>query len=60
MKASYYRPTGQEVLEDYLKAVDPLTINNAKTVLTKQVAQNAIWIFFHIGISYTKGFSDLF
>ena len=39
VSASYYKPTGQEVLEDYLKAVDSLTINNAKTVLTKQVAE---------------------
>ena len=39
VSASYYKPTGQEVLEDYLKAVDSLTINNAKTVLTRQVAE---------------------
>lgn len=37
ISASYYRPTEQEVLQDYLKAVDLLTINGEKTVLQKQV-----------------------
>ena len=34
---SYYRPTQQEVLQDYLKAVDNLTIGVDKAVLQKQV-----------------------
>jgi integrase len=34
---SYYKPT--EVLEDYLKAVDLLTINNDKLILQKQVLE---------------------
>lgn len=37
ISASYYRPTEQEVLEDYLKAVDLLIINGDKAVLQKQV-----------------------
>jgi integrase len=37
ISASYYRPTEQEILQDYLKAIDPLTINGEKTVLLKQV-----------------------
>jgi hypothetical protein len=34
---SYYKPTEKEVLEDYLKAVDLLTINDNKLILQKQV-----------------------
>jgi hypothetical protein len=34
---SYYRATENEVLEDYLKAVDQVTINSDKVVLEKQV-----------------------
>jgi hypothetical protein len=34
---SYWRPTEQEVLADYLKAVDVLTINGDKSRLQKQV-----------------------
>jgi hypothetical protein len=34
---SYYRPTEQELLEDYLKAVDTLSIDNDKLSLQKQV-----------------------
>ena len=37
LSESYYRPTQQEVLQDYLKAVDNLTIGLDKAVLQKQV-----------------------
>jgi len=37
LSESYYKPTQQEVLEDYLKAVDNLTINGDKAILQKQV-----------------------
>jgi hypothetical protein len=37
---SYYRPTSREVLEDYLKAVDLLTINE-QSRLSKQVQELA-------------------
>ena len=36
---SYYKPTEKEVLEDYLKAVDLLTINNTQIVLEKQIIE---------------------
>jgi hypothetical protein len=36
---SYYKPTEKEVMEDYLKAVDLLTINGDKLVLQKQVTE---------------------
>jgi hypothetical protein len=36
---SYYKPTEREVLEDYLKAVDLLTINSDKLILQKQVLE---------------------
>lgn len=36
---SYYRATEQELLEDYLKAVDKLSINDDKVTLQKQVAE---------------------
>ena len=36
---SYYKPTEREVMEDYLKAIDSLTINGDKVVLQKQVAE---------------------
>jgi hypothetical protein len=39
VSASYYKPTEREVMEDYLKAVDSLTINTDKVVLQKQVAE---------------------
>ncbi|MPZ06065.1 MAG: hypothetical protein GEU26_06545 [Nitrososphaeraceae archaeon] len=39
ISASYYKPRESEVLEDYLKAVESLTISNEKTKLTKQVAE---------------------
>jgi hypothetical protein len=39
VSASYYKPTECEVMEDYLKAVDSLTINGDKIVLQKQLAE---------------------
>jgi hypothetical protein len=39
ISASYYRPTECEVLEDYLKAVDLLTIHNDKSKLEKQIKE---------------------
>jgi hypothetical protein len=36
---SYYRPLEKELLEDYLKAVDLLTINSDKLILQKQVLE---------------------
>ncbi len=36
---SYWKPTEREVLEDYLKAVDLLTINDNKLTLQKQVVE---------------------
>lgn len=36
---SYWRPTEQEVLEDYLKAVDLLSINGNEEKLSKQVQE---------------------
>jgi hypothetical protein len=36
---SYWRPREDEVLQDYLKAVDLLTINDDKLTLRKQVAE---------------------
>lgn len=37
ISASYYKPTEHEILDDYLNAVDLLTINGANSVLQKQV-----------------------
>lgn len=39
ISASYYRPTEREVLEDYLKAVDLLTIHDDKSKLEKQIQE---------------------
>jgi hypothetical protein len=39
VSASYYKPTENEVMQDYLKAADILTINSDKIVLQKQVAE---------------------
>jgi len=39
VSASYYRPSEKEVLNDYLKAIDLLTIGNDRTILKKQVQQ---------------------
>jgi hypothetical protein len=36
---SYYRATENEMYENYLKAIDFLTINNDKLTLQKQVAE---------------------
>jgi hypothetical protein len=36
---SYYKPTELEVLEDYLKAADLLTINSDRLILQKQVLE---------------------
>jgi hypothetical protein len=36
---SYYKPTEKEVMEDYLKVVDSLTISGDKVVLQKQVTE---------------------
>ena len=39
VSASYYKPRESEVLGDYLKAVELLTISNDKTMLNKQVTE---------------------
>ena len=39
ISASYYKPTEREVMEDYLKATDLLTISGDKVALRKQVAE---------------------
>jgi len=39
ISASYYKPTEREVLEDYLKAIDLLTINGDREILQKQVKE---------------------
>ena len=36
---SYYRPVEKDLLEDYMKAIDILTINNDKVTLQKQVEE---------------------
>jgi hypothetical protein len=36
---SYYRATEQELLQDYLKASDMLSVNDDKITLQKQVAE---------------------
>jgi hypothetical protein len=36
---SYYRPTEKTLLEDYLKAVDLLTINDYKAIVEKEVSE---------------------
>ena len=42
VSASYYKPTENEVLEDYLKAVDLLTINGNLKLLQKQVRDKEV------------------
>ena len=37
VSASYYKPTEHEVLQDYLKAIDLLTINDTKLKLEREV-----------------------
>jgi hypothetical protein len=39
ISGSYYKPTEREILEDYLKAVNLLSINNDKLILQKQVEE---------------------
>lgn len=39
ISGSYYKPTEREILEDYLKAIDMLTINYDKLTLQKQVSE---------------------
>jgi integrase len=39
VSASYYRPKEHEVLEDYLRAADHLTINSDKKILEKQISR---------------------
>jgi integrase len=39
VSASYYKPTEHEILQDFLKAVDILTISNNSAVLQKEVAE---------------------
>jgi hypothetical protein len=39
LQRSYYKPREEDILQDYLKAVDLLTINDDKTTLQKQVAE---------------------
>jgi hypothetical protein len=39
VSASYYKPTEREILEDYLKAIDLLTINGDTIVLQKKVTE---------------------
>jgi hypothetical protein len=39
LSASYYKPKEKEVLEDYLRAVNLLTINNDNVILQKEVAE---------------------
>jgi integrase len=39
ISTSYYKPTEREILDDYLKAVDLLTINGGNAVLQKQVQE---------------------
>jgi hypothetical protein len=39
LSSSYYKPTENEVMEDYLKAVDLLTINGNEQKLSKQVQE---------------------
>jgi hypothetical protein len=36
---SYYKPTEREILEDYLKAVEMLTINHDELTLQKRVSE---------------------
>jgi hypothetical protein len=39
ISACYYKPTEHDVLDDYLKAIDLLTINDDKLTLQKQVTE---------------------
>jgi hypothetical protein len=37
LSGSYYKPTEKEIFQDYLKAIDLLTINNNQKILEKQI-----------------------
>jgi len=39
LSMSYYRPAEKTLLEDYLKAVDLLSINSQQSILKKKVAE---------------------
>jgi hypothetical protein len=39
LSACYYKPTEKEILEDYLGAVDILTITDASNKLEKQISE---------------------
>jgi hypothetical protein len=39
VSASYYKPTDREVMQDYLKAVDTLTIEGSKFSLEKRMRE---------------------
>lgn len=39
ISASYYKPTESEVLKDYLRAIDLLTVSNDSISLKKQVGE---------------------
>ncbi len=39
LSGSYYKPTGKEILEDYLKATGLLTINTNQKVLEKEITK---------------------
>ncbi|MGE5862432.1 MAG: hypothetical protein ACM31H_01560 [Nitrososphaerales archaeon] len=39
LSGSYYKPTENEILQDYLKAIDLLTINNNQKILEKQITE---------------------
>jgi hypothetical protein len=40
MSDHYYRPTEHDLLKDYLKAVDNLTIDNTRQMVIKEVSEN--------------------
>ena len=42
VSASYYKPTEQDVLEDYLKAIDLLTLNRYPKLLQKQIRDKEV------------------
>lgn len=37
--SSYYKPTEKEILEDYLKAIDLLSINNNQKIFEKEIIE---------------------
>ena len=42
LKKNYYRPTEKMLLDDYLKAVDLLTLNNTNILLGKQIQEQSL------------------